>query len=50
MKGSTTKFPRMVEESDIVHYFHETRFDNGQLVDFDEKRKAVEKFLMNNSQ
>ena len=29
MKPSTSKFPRLVEEADIVHYFHETRFDNG---------------------
>lgn len=29
---------------------HETRFDNGQLCDFDEKRKAKEKFEMANQQ
>lgn len=29
MKPTTSKFHRLVEEADIVHYFHETRFDNG---------------------
>lgn len=50
MKPTTSTFHRLVEEADIVHYFHETRFDNGQLVDFDEKRKAKEKFHMNSPQ
>lgn len=31
---------------DIVYYKHETRFDNGQLVDIDERRKVAEKFPM----
>jgi len=32
---------------DIVYYRHETRFDNGQLVDLQETRKVAEKFPMN---
>eukprot|EP00347_Sterkiella_histriomuscorum_P003944 403362337 len=32
--------------NDDVFYKHETRFDNGQLVDFAEKRNAIEKFQM----
>ena len=47
-KEGTSKFNRLIEEADIVHYMHETRFDNGQLCDFDEKRKAKEKFEMAN--
>ena len=46
MKQSTSIFPRNCESADSVYYTHETRFDNGQLVDFDEKRKAKEKFEM----
>ena len=46
MKTSTSKFDRNVAEADIVQYFHETRFDNGQLVDLEEKRRAKEKFEM----
>lgn len=40
-KGST------VQSTDTVYYKHETRYSNGQLVDFSEKRKASEKFEMN---
>jgi len=29
IKESTSKFPRLIEEEDIVQYLHETRFDNG---------------------
>lgn len=36
-----------VESDDTVYYRHETRFDNGQLVDLDERRKVADKFLMN---
>lgn len=46
MKASQSRFPRKVEEADIVYYTCETRFDNGQLVDFNEKRKAKNKFDM----
>lgn len=46
MKVSTSQFKRTVESEDVVHYLHETRYDNGQLVDFEEKRKAKEKFEM----
>ena len=35
-----------ITNTDDVYYKHETRFDNGQLVDFSEKRKALEKFEM----
>ena len=34
------------EETDTVQYRHETRFDNGQLVDLNEKRKVADNFLM----
>ena len=46
VKQSTSKFDRLIESEDIVHYMHETRYDNGQLVDFEERRKAKEKFEM----
>jgi len=36
-----------VDPEDIVYYRHETRFDNGQLVDLSETRKVPEKFPMN---
>lgn len=48
MKPTTSQFDRKCEEADIVYYTHETRFDNGQLVDFEEKRKVKEKFEMAN--
>ena len=38
----------LIDVNDHVFYKHETRYDNGQLVDFAEKRKAVEKFEMGN--
>lgn len=50
VKASTSKFARCVEEQDTVHYMHETRFSNGQLVDFEERRRAKEKFEMANLQ
>jgi hypothetical protein len=31
---------------DDVYYRHETRFDNGQLVEIKERRKQIEKFAM----
>jgi len=34
------------ENADTVQYKHETRFDNGQLVDLNEKRKVAENFQM----
>ena len=34
------------EDADTVQYKHETRFDNGQLVDLNEKRKVAENFQM----
>jgi hypothetical protein len=39
----------LIEETDTVRYQHETRFDNGQIVDLDERRKTVDKFVMNDS-
>ena len=36
-----------VDEADTVYYKHETRFDNGQLVDLNETRKVADKFIMN---
>ena len=36
----------LIEKNDEVFYKHETRFDNGQLVDLTEKRKAIDKFEM----
>lgn len=36
-----------VDPEDTVFYKHETRFDNGQLVDLQETRKIPEKFPMN---
>ena len=41
MKESTSKFPRTIECNDNVLYMRETRFDNGQLCDFAEKRKQI---------
>jgi hypothetical protein len=38
-----------VEETDTVYYRHETRFDNGQLVDLNETRKVADKLVMNDS-
>lgn len=49
-RTTNSKFNRLIDEADIVQYLHETRFDNGQLVDFDEKRRAKEKFEMANPQ
>lgn len=40
MKPKTTRFDRLVESQDVVYHTCETRFSNGQLVDFNEKRKA----------
>ncbi len=31
-----------------MYYFHESRFDNGQLVDLGERRRAIDKFEMGN--
>ena len=36
----------LIGPTDDVYYKHETRFDTGQLVDFSEKRNAIEKFQM----
>ncbi len=36
-----------VDPEDIVYYRHETRFDNGQLVDLYEQRKVADTFKMN---
>ena len=30
----------VVDMDDVVYYLHETRFDNGQLVDLQEMRKV----------
>lgn len=37
----------LVNKEDTVYYKHETRFDNGQLVDPSETRKVADKFIMN---
>jgi len=37
----------VVDREDTVYYKHETRFDNGQLVDLSETRKVADKFIMN---
>ncbi len=34
---------------DTVYYRHETRFDNGQLVDIDERRKVADKCQMSDN-
>lgn len=39
-KGSFT------DDCDVVQYKHATRFDNGQLVDLNEKRKIADNFSM----
>ena len=36
----------LIEEKDTVFYRHETRYNNGYLVDFAEKRKIIDKFEM----
>ena len=46
IKESSSKFPRTIESNDNVLYMRETRFDNGQLCDFAEKRKQIQKFEM----
>eukprot|EP00355_Strombidium_rassoulzadegani_P006948 CAMPEP_0168620602 /NCGR_PEP_ID=MMETSP0449_2-20121227/7233_1 /TAXON_ID=1082188 /ORGANISM="Strombidium rassoulzadegani, Strain ras09" /LENGTH=48 /DNA_ID= /DNA_START= /DNA_END= /DNA_ORIENTATION= len=46
MKNSGSKYERAGQEGDTVYYTHETRYDNGQLVDFNEKRRVKEKFEM----
>ena len=46
MEESSSKSKRFVEPFDVVNYTHCTRFDNGQLVDFDERRKVANKFEM----
>jgi tetratricopeptide (TPR) repeat protein len=38
----------LTQNTDDVYYRHETRHDNGQLVDFSERRKVDEKFEMKN--
>ena len=35
-----------INDDDTVYYKHETRFDNGQLVDLNETRKVADKFIM----
>lgn len=35
-----------IAPEDTVYYRHETRFDNGQLVDLGETRKVADKFIM----
>ena len=37
----------LADVEDIIYYKHETRFDNGQLVDLDERRKVADKFPLN---
>lgn len=38
----------LIDNTDDVYYKHETRFTTGQLVDFNERRKVVDKFEMKN--
>jgi hypothetical protein len=45
---TTSKTNRFCETNDIVYYIHETRYGNGQLVDFDERRKVTDKYEMSN--
>jgi len=40
----------LIQNTDDVYYRHETRHDNGQLVDFSERRKVDNKFEMANPQ
>lgn len=53
-EGETIKFVlakgfgTLIKNTDDVYYKHETRHDNGQLVDFSERRKVDEKFEMKN--
>ena len=49
MVESKSKFKRVAEECDVINFTHETRYDNGQLVELDERRKAKEKFIMNSA-
>jgi len=39
----------VIDDTDTVYYKHETRFDNGQLVDLNETRKVGDKFVMNDN-
>ena len=41
----TGSFP---EPGDTIYYKHQTRFDNGQLIYFDERRRVVEMFVIDN--
>ena len=50
VKATSSQFNRCVEPNDVVQYLHETRFQNGQLVDFEERRKAKDRFEMSNEQ
>jgi len=36
------------EPGDTVYYKHSTRFDNGQLVNFDERRRVVDMVVIDN--
>lgn len=46
VQRSEKNYKRCVEPTDTVNYMHCTRFDNGQLVDFDERRRVANKFEM----
>ena len=37
------------EAGDTIYYKHQTRFDNGQLVDFEEKRKCVDMVIIDHA-
>ena len=50
MTATTSQYGRRIEPDDFVGYKCETRFSNGQLVDFDERRKQVQKFEMGSPQ
>lgn len=36
----------MPEAGDTVYYKHQTRFDNGQLVNFDERRRVTDMLVI----
>ena len=44
IQKSTAKCSRTCEEGDCAYYLHQTRFDNGKLVDITETRRAADKF------
>ena len=41
---------QLAEPSDTIYYKHQTRFDNGQLVDIAEKRRVADRFIIADKQ